>query len=186
MLEGAIERATAFGTRKIRVFTFMLNRGESPSAASYARIDELIREAARRAKGFQLAVENIGGGHVWSGAQSGEFLKRVKEDNIGMCWDPNNAAESGEVPFPDGYRHLDVKRIFNVHVRDFKHQDGKVVWAAVGEGEFDNAAHIRAMLKDGYKEGFTLETHWRDPNGRGKRYSTETSLAGLLKVIERV
>ena len=38
-----------------------------------------MREAARRAKGFRLAVENIGGGHVWSGAQAGEFLKRVKE-----------------------------------------------------------------------------------------------------------
>jgi sugar phosphate isomerase/epimerase len=184
ILDAALERARVFGTRKIRVFTFMLGKGETPSAASYARIDDLIREAARRAKGFQLAVENIGGGHVWSGVQSGGFLKRVKEDNVGLCWDPNNAAESGETPFPDGYRALDVKRIFHVHVRDFKHQDGKVVWTAVGAGEFDNVAHIRALLRDGYKETFTLETHWRDP--KGKLFSTETSLAGLMKVIERV
>ena len=54
----------------------------------------------------------------------------------------------------------------------------------MGEGEFDNLGQIRALLKDGYKETFTLETHWRDP--KGKLYSTETSLRALLKVIEAV
>ncbi len=184
LLDRAMERAKVFGTRKLRVFTFMLAKGETPSEKSYARIDELMREAARRARGFQLAVENIGGGHVWSGAQSGEFLKRVKENNVGMVWDPNNAAESGEQSFPDGYRKLDPARIFHVHLRDYRHENGKVVWTAVGAGEFDNVAQIRALLKDGYKETFTLETHWRDP--KGKLYSTETSLAGLLKVIDKV
>jgi sugar phosphate isomerase/epimerase len=163
----------------------MLGRDEQPSERSYARIDELLREAARRAKGFRLAVENIGGGHVGTGVQAGALLKRVKEDNVGVTWDPNNAGQMGEQSFPDGYRHLDPARIFHVHLRDYKHQpDGKVVWAAVGTGEFDNLGQIRALLKDRYKETFTLETHWRDP--KGKLYSTETSLAGLMKVIERV
>jgi L-ribulose-5-phosphate 3-epimerase len=184
LLDRSLERAKAFGTDKLRIFTFMLARGEQPSAKSYARIDELIREAAKRARGYRLAVENIGGGHVWSGAQAGEFLKRVKEDNVGMTWDPNNAAESGEQSFPDGYRHLDPARIFHVHLRDYKHENGKVVWTAVGAGEFDNLGQIRALLKDGYKGTFTLETHWRDP--KGKMYSTETSLAALLKVVEKV
>jgi len=185
LLDASLERAKAFGTDKLRIFTFMLARGEQPSAKSYARIDELIREAARRAKGFRLSVENIGGGHIATGAQAGEFLKRVKENNVGITWDPNNAGESGEQSFPDGYRKLDPARIFHVHLRDYKHQpDGKVVWTAVGAGEFDNLGQIRALRKDGYKETFTLETHWRDP--KGKMFSTETSLAALLKVIERV
>ncbi len=184
VLDAAMERARIFGTRKLRVFTFMLRKGESPSEKSYARIDELMREAARRAQGFQLGVENIGGGHVWSGAESGAFLKRVKESNVGMVWDPNNAAESGEQSFPDGYRKLDPARIFHVHLRDYKHENGKVVWTAVGAGEFDNVGQIRALRKDGYKETFTLETHWRDP--KGKLYSTQTSLEGLLKVVEKV
>ncbi|HXB71153.1 MAG TPA: TIM barrel protein [Candidatus Acidoferrales bacterium] len=160
------------------------SRGETPSDKSYARIYELTREAARRAKGFRLAIENIGGGYVWSGAQAGELLKHVKEDNVGMTWDPNNAAESGEQSFPDGYRKLDPARIFHVHVRDFKHQDGKVVWTAVGAGEFDNLGHIRALLKDGYQGTFSLETHWRDP--KGKMFSTETSIKALLPIVEKV
>ena len=185
LLDSAMERAKAFGTDKLRIFTFMLNKGETPSAKSYARIDELVREAARRAKGYRLAIENIGGGHVATGAQAGELLKRIKEPNVGMTWDPNNAGESGEQSYPDGYRKLDPARIFHVHLRDYKHQPGgKVVWAAVGTGEFDNLSQIRAMLKDGYKETFTLETHWRDP--KGKMFSTETSLSALLKIIEQV
>jgi L-ribulose-5-phosphate 3-epimerase len=193
LLDRCMERAKLFGTQKLRVFTFMLARGETPSAKSYARIDELLREAARRAKsgGFLLAVENIGGGHVATGEQAGELLKRVKESNVGITWDPNNAGESGEKSFPDGYRKMDPARIFHVHLRDYVHQaDGKVVWAAVGTGEFDNVSQIRALRKDGYTGSFTLETHWRDPKYKGdphvNRYSTETSLKGMMQVIEKV
>jgi sugar phosphate isomerase/epimerase len=184
LLDASLERARAFGTDKLRIFSFMLGRGEQPSERASARIGELLREAARRAKGFRLAIENIGGGHVGTGAQAAELLKSIKESNVGMTWDPNNAGEMGEQSFPDGYRKLDPARIFHVHLRDYKHQDGKVVWTAVGAGEFDNLGQIRALLKDGYKESFTLETHWRDP--KGKMFSTETSLAELLKVIEQV
>jgi len=184
LLDAARERAGIFGTRKLRVFTFMLTKGETPSARDYGRIDELMREAARRAKGFSLAVENIGGGYVWSGEQAGAFLKRVREPNVGLAWDPNNAAESGENPFPDGYRKIDPKRIVHVHLRDYKHENGKVVWTAVGAGEFDNLGHIRALLKDGYQGTFSLETHWRDP--KGKMFSTKTSIEALLPIVEKV
>jgi L-ribulose-5-phosphate 3-epimerase len=184
LLNASMERAKAFGTDKIRIFTFMLARGEAKSERSYSRIWELSSEAARRAKGFRLAVEDIGGGHVSTGAEAAMMLKNVKEDNFGLTWDPNNAGESGEQSFPDGYRKLDPARIFHVHLRDYKHQNGKVVWARVGDGEFDNLGQIRALLKDGYKGTFTLETHWRDP--KGKTYSTEQSLKGLLDVIAKV
>ena len=185
LLDSALERAKAFGTDKLRVFTFMLGRGETTSDKSYARIYELTREAARRAKGFRLAIENIGGGHVATGAQTATLLKHVKEQNVGVTWDPNNAGQSGEQSYPDGYRKLDPARIFHVHLRDYKRQpDGQVVWTKVGDGEFDNLGQIRAMLKDGYKETFTLETHWKDP--KGKMYSTDASLAELLKVIDKV
>jgi sugar phosphate isomerase/epimerase len=184
LLDASLERARIFGTNTLRVFTFMLARDEKPSAKANGRIDELIREASRRAKGFRLAVENIGGGHVCSGAEAGEFLKRVKEDNVGLVWDPNNAAQSGEQSFPDGYRKIDPARIFHIHVRDWKRENGKVAWMPVGGGEMDNLGQIRALLKDGFKGTFTLETHWKDP--KGPMYSTETSLAGLLKVIEKV
>ena len=192
VLDRSMERAKVFGTDKIRIFTFMLDKGEPATPKHYQRIYELTREAARRAKGYRLAIETIGGGYVWTAKHAADLLKNVKEDNVGITWDPNNAAQEtkAEQPFPDGYAMLDKARIFHVHLRDYKHEGGKVVWAAVGDGEFDNVGQIRALLKDGYKEAFTLETHWRDPNSKGQpdnaMRSTEISLGGMMKVVAKV
>jgi predicted xylose isomerase-like sugar epimerase len=54
----------------------------------------------------------------------------------------------------------------------------------VGDGEFDNLGQLRALLKDGYKGTFTLETHYKNPNG--KAAATRTSLTALLKIIQQV
>ena len=192
LLDRSMERARVFGTDTIRVFTFMLDRGEEPNKEVYPRIYELTREAARRARGFRLAVENIGGGYVWTASQAADLLRNVKEPNVGLTWDPNNAAQApgAERPFPDGYRLLDAARVFHVHLRDYRHENGKVVWAAVGTGEFDNEGQIRDLRKDGFQGTFTLETHWRDPETKGRpdnaMRSTEISLREMLKVVERV
>jgi sugar phosphate isomerase/epimerase len=187
LLDGAFERATIMGVKKLRTFAFTYKTGEKPDAAVYPRIYELVREAGRRAKarGFQLAIENVGQSYVWSGAEAAKLLAAVKEDAVGLTWDPNNAAETGEKPFPDGYKLLDPARIFHVHLRDWRHnQSGKVEWCAVGEGEMDNLGQIRALRKDGFKGTWTLETHYRSP--LGKAHATRTSLTALLKVVEKV
>ena len=184
LLDTAIERAKLFGTRKIRIFGFIAKQGETPAHNTYGRIYELVREASKRAQphGFQLALENVGGSYISTGAQAAELLKHVKEDNLGLTWDPNNAGASGERAFPDGYRKLDPARIFHVHLRDYRTRpDGKVEWCAVGAGEFDNLGQVRALRKDGYQETFTLETHWQSP--KGKAHATETSLKALLKLL---
>lgn len=186
LLDGAMERAKVLGTDKIRVFAFTYGKGETPDATKYARIYELLREAAHRAKArnFRLAVENVGGSYVSTGAEAAGLLKAVKEDNLGLTWDPNNAGASGEHPYPEGYRKLDPARIIHVHLRDYRVRDGKSEWCAVGEGEMDNLGQIRSLLKSGYKETFTLETHYKSP--QGKAHASRTSLTGLLKVIEKV
>lgn len=187
LLDGAMERAKIFGTDKIRVFAFTYKDGEQPDKSNLPRISELVREAAKRAKAqnFRLALENVGGSYVSTGAEAAQLLKAVPNGALGLTWDPNNAGASGERSFPDGYRLLDPARIFHVHLRDYRRRpDGKVEWCAVGDGEFDNLGQLRALVKDGYKETFTLETHYKSP--RGKAHASETSLAALLKVVEQV
>lgn len=145
-----------------------------------------MRESARRARkrGFQLAVENVANSYIWTGADSAKLLAAVKDEALNLNWDPNNAAEKGEHPFPEGYKLLDPARIIHVHLRDFRHNAaGKVEWCAVGEGEADNLGQIRALLKDGFKGTWTLETHWRP--AEGKAYASKTSLTALLKVVEK-
>ena len=184
LLDGAMERAKVLGTDKLRIFAFTHGKDEQPDARHYPRIHELVAEAARRAekRGMRLAVENVGDSYVWSGAQAARLLKHVKHASLGLTWDPNNAGASGEKSFPDGYRLLDPARIMHVHLRDYrKGADGKVEWCAVGEGEMDNLGQIRALIKSGYKESFTLETHYKHP--LGKAHATRTSLGALLKVF---
>jgi sugar phosphate isomerase/epimerase len=182
-----MERAGVLGAEVLRVFAFQRKQGSSPDRSSEPRVYELLREAAERAsaRGFLLAVENLMGRYVETGADAARLLKAVPEASLGLTWDPNNAGMAGEAAFPDGYRLLDPARIFHVHLRDYRHlPNGQVEWTAVGAGEFDNLGQLRALLRDGYARAFTLETHWRDP--RGKAFSTETSLKALLKVVEQV
>jgi len=187
LLNDAMDRAEILGSDRLRTFAFMSPKDGTTSDRDYQRIYELLNEAGRRAKArnIKLAIENLEGSCVSTGAQSAKVLKAVKEPSVGLTWDPNNAAESGEKPFPDGYRLLDPARIYNVHIRDYRHTpDGRVQWTAVGEGEADNLDQIRALLKDGYKGRFTLETHYKSP--KGKEFATRTSLTGLLKIVEKV
>ena len=119
------------------------------------------------------------------------LFRSVRHDRLSLTWDPNNAGSAGERAFPDGYKLLDPARIIHVHLRDYRRKPDTAAgakpvyeWTAVGDGEFDNIGQIRALLKAGYKESFTLETHYRHPDG--KAAATRTSLTALLKVIEKV
>lgn len=187
LLNDAMDRAEILGVDTLRTFAFMAPKDGKPKDTDYGRIHELLREAASRAKArkIRLAIENLAGSYVAAGADSAKILKAVQNDSLGLTWDPNNAAQVGEKPFPDGYNLLDPARIFNVHLRDYRRlPDGKFEWTAVGDGEADNLGQIRALLKANYKGPFTLETHYRSP--QGKAFATKTSLTGLLKVIEKV
>jgi len=187
LLDGAMERAKILGTDRIRVFAFTYGKGETPTDKIYGRIYELVGEAARRAKArnFRLALENVGGSYVSTGKEAAALLKNVKNDNLGLTWDPNNAGASGEKAYPEGYKQLDPARIFHVHLRDYKkNAEGKVEWCAVGDGEMDNVSQIRSLLSAGYKESFTLETHYKHPEG--KAMASRVSLKGLLQVIQKV
>jgi sugar phosphate isomerase/epimerase len=185
MLNAAMERAEILGTNTLRTFAFTY-KGQV-NEADYPRVQELLNEAAKRAaaRKMRLAIENVGGSYVATGAQAARVLAGVKHDAVGLTWDPNNAGMAGEKAYPDGYKKLDPARIIHVHLRDYKHNaEGKVAWCAVGEGEFDNVGQIRALLKSGYKGAFTLETHYRDP--QGKAFASRKSLTALLKVFEKV
>ena len=188
LLDAAMDRGDILGTKLLRIFAFMPPKNGDSSYASVApRIHELLNQAAERAgkRDFRLAIENLKGSYIQTGADAAKLLNAVTAANLGLTWDPNNAASAGEKSFPDGYRKLNAARIFHVHLRDFRHTAaGAVEWTAVGAGEFDNLAQIQALRKDGFQGSFTLETHWRAPEG--KAYSTETSLNGLLKVIEKI
>lgn len=187
LLDDSMDRGDILGAKLLRTFAFMPKDKNTADTSVFQRMNELLAEAAKRAqaRGFRLAIENLEGSYVQTGADAGRLMKAVSASHLGINWDPNNAGAAGEKAFPDGYKHLDPARIFWVHLRDYKHlPTGKVEWCEVGKGEFDHIGQFHALMKDGYKGGYTLETHWRPP--QGKTYATETSLTALLKIIAKV
>ncbi len=187
LLDGAMQRAEILGTNTLRIFAFTYKAADGLKESNYPRIQELLKEAARRAKArkMKLAIENVNGSYVSTGAQAARVLAAVRDESLGLTWDPNNAGAAGERAFPDGYRLLDPARIMHVHLRDYRRNAaGKVEWCAVGQGEFDNLGQIRALLKAGYKGAFTLETHYKAPEG--KAFASKTSITALLKVFGQV
>ena len=186
LLDRAIERAGIFGTDKIRTFAFRHPRGGKPDESLYPRIATLLTEATRRAKkaGFRLALENVGGSHVCTAAHLSRMLEAVQDDAFGAIWEPNNSARSGGTSFPEGYRLIDPKRIFHVHLRDYcRTSSGKYEWCGVGQGDFDHVGQLRALLKDGYQETLSLETHFTIDGSKAK--ASEFSIKGLLAAIAK-
>src|ERR1700704_1280436 len=93
LLDQAMERAKILGTDKIRVFAFTYKqKSDKSNEKDFLRILELVREAAGRAKArnFRLALENVGGSYVSTGADAARVLKAIPEQALGLTWDPNN------------------------------------------------------------------------------------------------
>ena len=188
LLDGAMQRARILGTNTIRTFAFVHPRGEQPDKSHYPRIAELLKEAARRAgeRGFRLAIENVGDSYVARAEQSAWVLKAVQDPALGLTWDPNNAAASGDrLPYPEGYNMLDPARILHVHLRDYRRTaDGDTEWCGIGDGEFDHGGQIRALMRDGYRGALSIETHFQLDGSKLK--ASQFSAKGLLEKIRQI
>lgn len=188
LLDRAFTNADILGTDLIRTFAFTYPRGASAEGGDYPRIYDLVAKAAEKARkaGFRFALENVGGSYVGTSMDSEKLLAAVDNPALGLTWDPNNAAQMGdEEPFPAGYERLDPKRIFHVHLRDYKRTaDGSAEWCGVGQGEFDHVGQIRAMLADGYDGAFSLETHFQIDGSKAK--ASELSMRNLLDRVRKV
>jgi L-ribulose-5-phosphate 3-epimerase len=188
LLDKAFENAQILGTDLIRIFAFTYPKGGRPDPAQYPRIYDLVAEATAKARkaGFRFALENVGGSYVGVAAHAAKLLAAVQDPALGLTWDPNNSAgERDPEPFPAGYKKLDPNRIYHVHLRDYRRKpDGGAEWCGVGDGEFDHVGQIRAMLQDGYRGVFSLETHFQIDGSKAK--ASEYSMTRLLELVGKV
>jgi sugar phosphate isomerase/epimerase len=183
VLERSIEIAKAFGTDRVRFFDFWRLDDQAPYRAA---INEKLRDAAEKAakKNVILILENEPACNTATAAEAANVLKAVTSRNLLLNWDPGNAAERGEKPFPDGYNLLPKERIGHCHCKDaVKKPDGTgYEWAAMGRGTIDWVGQFKALNRDGYHFAVSLETHWR---GAGTpEESTRQSWAGMKKALQ--
>jgi L-ribulose-5-phosphate 3-epimerase len=183
VLDRSIELAKVFGTDRVRLFDFWRLDDQAPYRAA---MNEKLREAAEKAakKNIILILENEPACNTATAAEAAKVLAEVTSRNLMLNWDPGNAAERDEKPFPDGYNLLPKERIGHCHCKDaVKKSDGSgYEWAAMGRGIIDWVGQFKALQRDDYHFGVSLETHWR---GAGTpEESTRQSWAGMKKELQ--
>jgi sugar phosphate isomerase/epimerase len=181
VLERAMEMAKAFGADRVRCFDFWRLEDQVPYRGA---INEKLLEAADKAgkKGIILLLENDSGLNTATGAEAAKVLRAVKSPYLMLNWDPGNAAASGETPYPDGYNLLPKDRIGHCHSKDAVKKDKGYDWAAMGRGIVDWVGQYKALKRDGYHYGVSLETHWR--GGGTPEQSSRQSWAGMKGLLQ--
>jgi len=182
VLERAIAMAKAFQTERVRCFDFWRLEDQSPYRSA---MNDKLREAAEKCakSGLTLVLENEPACNTATGAEAAKVLTAVQHPSFMLNWDPGNAAASGEVPYPDGYKLLPKDRIAHCHCKDVVKKGAKYDWAPMGGGLIDWAGQFRALKQDGYRFAVSLETHW---NGGGSpEESTRKSWAGMKKLLQQ-
>jgi sugar phosphate isomerase/epimerase len=182
VLEKAIELAKVFQTDRVRCFDFWRLEDQAPYRTA---INDKLRDAAERAakKGIILVLENESACNTATGAEAAKVLAAVQSPSFMLNWDPGNAAASGEIPYPDGYKLLPKDRIGHCHCKDVVKKGKKYDWAPMGGGLIDWAGQFRALKADGYKLAVSLETHWN--GGGSSEASSRKSWAGMKKLLQQ-
>jgi sugar phosphate isomerase/epimerase len=183
LLEHCIVLAKHFGTDRIRCFDFW--RLEDPKPYREA-INAKLRAATERCAkdGIILVLENEMSCNTATGEEAAALLKAIPDKNFMLNWDPGNAAALGTTPFPKGYDLLPKDRIGHCHCKDVvRKPEGKYEWAPVGGGVVDWVGQLRALQRDGFHYGLSLETHWRGADT--PEASTRASMDGLKKALAK-
>jgi sugar phosphate isomerase/epimerase len=160
----AFEVAARMGARIIRVFSYW--RTIDPEQC-FDRVAEALRELAGKAgeRGVVIGLENEHACNIATAAETARLLAAVDHPALQVIWDPANAFVAGETPFPEGYRRLPLSRIAHVHAKDCRVDDHVPTFGPLGEMGIDWRGQIDALVRDGYRGGISLETHWKGPEG---------------------
>ncbi|MGA9507079.1 MAG: sugar phosphate isomerase/epimerase family protein [Candidatus Sulfotelmatobacter sp.] len=183
LLERCISLCKSFNTDRIRCFDYWRLDDQKPYRAS---INAKLTQAAERCAkdNVILLLENEMSCNTATGEEAAAVLQAIPNRNLMLNWDPGNAAAIGSTPYPAGYESLPKDRIGHCHCKDVvRKPDQKYDWAPVGSGIVDWVGQLRALQRDGFHYGLSLETHWR---GAGTpEASTRISMKGLKKTLTK-
>ncbi len=107
--------------------------------------------------GLKMVIEVEAGYWADTGVRTAEMVRTIDNAALAINWDPGNAFEAGEIPFPDGYDAV-RKYVQHVHFKDLEFNasgDGNYVI----DGQIDWQGQIEALANDGYKGHISVEPH---------------------------
>jgi len=185
LLKRAAARCHAWGTDKVRGFTFF--RVADPKKI-YPRISEELEKAAEvaRQEGVRLVIENEESCNGATGHETAAILKMTPAPNLGFNWDVGNGYRHGEVSYPNGWDALDKSRVWHLHLKGM--QCGPGLTACHGtfpdEGVIDLTGQLKALLRDHYNGTMSLECEFTAP-GMTHQQTTERAMQGLIRVVKK-
>jgi sugar phosphate isomerase/epimerase len=176
-LKRAADAAHVLGTERIRIFTF---RRVADTAIVFNRIVEQLQRAldVARQQDISLLVENEYDCNVATGPETARLFNAIHDKRLMHNWDPCNAYEMGERPFPDTWNQLDHSRISHIHLKDAKGKE----WEPIGAGEIDFAGQFRALKDIKYSGTLSVETRYKGAHQSHYNASVE-SMDGLVKIL---
>ena len=179
-LKRAADAAHTLGTQRIRIFTF---RRVAQPAAVFGRIVEELHKAIEAAKqqDITLLVENEYDCNVATAAETVKLFQAIPDRRLMHNWDPCNAYETGEQPFPAAWDQLDHTRISHIHLKDAAGKE----WKPIGAGKLDFAGQFRALKAMNYSGTLSVETRYKSASEDQYASSVE-SIDGLIGVLKRI
>ena len=165
----SVEVARNLDCPLLRVFTFLRRPGggtEEMARRVAGHLLPLCEEAA--AAGLTLGVENEASCLVATPSELQRLFAALSHPAARIIWDPCNVIYvprepgAGAEDLATGFSGLS-DRVVHIHVKDARTTAGGPAQAVpVGDGDVGWTAQIRIARERGYRELFSLETHWRE------------------------
>jgi sugar phosphate isomerase/epimerase len=156
LLPMTFEMAEHIGAEAVIVFA--PKRSAHDSEETFSEIVELFRIAVDMAvaRGVTVQLENLPGSWADTSDNCLSLLDAVDRPDFGYVWDTGNLFEAEQEHFLVGYEKL-KRYIRNVHLKDARFEDGKIVWKRYGEGVTDIRGQVETLKGDGFDGTVVLE-----------------------------
>ncbi|MFL5805613.1 MAG: sugar phosphate isomerase/epimerase family protein [Roseiflexaceae bacterium] len=155
-LRRAIAAAEAFGTPRIRVFSFYVPAGRAAEHRDevLARMAALAEAAAHA--GMTLLHENEREIYGDTAERCRDILEVVGSPALRMAFDPANFVQVGVRPMDEAWPLL-ADYTTHIHIKDALFEGGAVRPAGAGDGAIPEL--LRTLASRGYRGFLTLEPH---------------------------
>lgn len=183
-LHQAIAAARILETDQLRIFSYWQVENSDQERPRILEGLRRVTEIAEKEK-IRLAIENEPGCNLANCAQTMSVLNEIRSPWLGLAWDVVNGEATGEIPYPDGFRLLDAKRIRHLHIKDScpDPATGRRRICAVGDGNTPYSDIFPTLAQAGYTGALSMETHFTIDGSR--EAASRRSMEGLLRVLSQ-
>lgn len=140
------------------LIVFAPKRSPQDTSETFSSIVKMLASAVDQAAsiGISVQLENLPGSWADTSDSCLALLNAVDRPEFGYVWDTGNLFEAEQEHFSVGYQKL-KHHIRNVHLKDGRFENGRMIWKRYGQGTTDIEGQIRTLQADGFEGTIVLE-----------------------------